>query len=140
MTNEEKLVAARAEMALLKTKLASIAKEVFEEGIAGLFTNFTNVTQFSWTQYTPTWCDGDVCEFSANKQDITVVFKDSEEEVEFSSWGSRNKAPTTDNEVAAKEILNFLGKFENDEFEQAFGEGLIVATADGITTEYYDHE
>lgn len=61
-------------------------EEFFKKAIAFLFDKHPKLEKFSWTQYTPYFCDGDVCEFSANTDYFTINDNDDE----CSEWGYRS--------------------------------------------------
>src|SRR5271154_3960440 len=56
----------RAKIAAAKKEMETTAKNLFKEMSSAFFTENPDIMGFGWTQYTPYWCDGDVCTFSAN--------------------------------------------------------------------------
>jgi len=63
----------RAKIAAAKKEMETTAKNLFKEMSSAFFTENPDIMGFGWTQYTPYWCDGDVCTFSANTDYPTVM-------------------------------------------------------------------
>jgi hypothetical protein len=74
-----KMRAVREERETLSKKIRAMAAEVFAEGVKGIFEKHPTLEYFSWNQYTPYFNDGDVCEFSVNRDYMTA--KDINNEV-----------------------------------------------------------
>ena len=79
--------AAATKYQALKTKIAEsrkqleqTAKEAFTEMTKEFFEENPDLLAFGWTQYTPYWNDGDVCEFSAHTDypSVTTVIDGQE--------------------------------------------------------------
>ncbi len=79
-----KLHAVREERETLSKKIQQMAAEVFAEGVKGIFEKHPTLEYFSWNQYTPYFNDGDVCEFSVNRDYMTAKdINDSDEDEDF---------------------------------------------------------
>src|SRR5271166_4906894 len=63
---KQKYAALRKKIAEAKKTMEETAKGLFTEMSADLFADNPTLVSFGWNQYTPYWCDGDVCEFSCN--------------------------------------------------------------------------
>lgn len=122
----------RAKIKELKDEKTKIIKQVFTEAAREIFVNHPGLTSFKWTQYTPYFNDGDACIFSVNRYDIEVNGAYSYEE-ESSSIESF--------EEIEKEVRDFLGQFEEEDFLEMFGDHVQIAvTPDGIEVEDYAHD
>jgi len=62
----------RKKIADAKKVMEETAKGLFSEMATDLFDQNSALMSFQWTQYTPYYCDGDVCEFSCNGDYPTV--------------------------------------------------------------------
>lgn len=123
---------------------------------------YPGVLEYKWTQYTPSWNDGEECTFSANGEwrgGVKLEFGDedggdqedgyySNDYLGFSSWRNRSADPI--NGVDVNEMATLLhtvemelGSGQHDVFlKDSFGDHAIVyATKDGFRIEYYaDHD
>jgi hypothetical protein len=63
----------RAKIAAAKKEMETTAINLFKEMSSAFFEANPEIMGFGWTQYTPYWCDGDVCTFSANTDYPTVA-------------------------------------------------------------------
>src|SRR5271154_2390882 len=63
---QQQYKALRAKIAAAKKEMEQTAKNLFKEMSSAFFEANPEIMGFGWTQYTPYWCDGDVCTFSAN--------------------------------------------------------------------------
>lgn len=66
----------KLEQQLAQTKL--FTSEVVEQATK-LFENYPNIVAARWRQYTPSWNDGDSCEFTVT--DVGFRFEDTEEDM-----------------------------------------------------------
>jgi len=77
-----KLRGVREERETLSKKIRAMAAEVFAEGVKGIFEKHPTLEYFSWNQYTPYFNDGDVCEFSVNRDYMAAKDINDEEPVD----------------------------------------------------------
>lgn len=157
-----RLEAAREERRKLEKKIAAMAVDVFSEEVKKLFEKHPVLQSFSWTQYTPYFNDGDVCEFGVNRDYITLESVNGEIDDEFSLWsaereikeGKRQKwdsvnrtyvtEPYTPSllDFAGIDTCNFLKEFEENDFLVMFGDHVrVTVKRDGsVDTDDYEHE
>ena len=57
------------------------AKEVLDKAFADIFTKYPEVVGFKWKQYTPTFNDGDPCEFYLGEPDYILYTKEFADKV-----------------------------------------------------------
>jgi len=121
-----------------------------------------DVREYKWSQYTPSWNDGEECTFSANGEwggGVKLSFGDedggdredgyySTDYLGYSHWRGMSSDPINGvdtNEVAKllSTVENELGSGQHDVFlKDSFGDHAIVyAAKDGFRIEYYaDHD
>jgi hypothetical protein len=68
----------RAKIVAAKKQMEETAKGLFKDMSNAFFEANPEIMGFSWTQYTPYYCDGDVCEFGANTDypEVAVMIGD----------------------------------------------------------------
>ena len=136
-----------------KKNMQDFGKDLFSQTAKNVFEKNPNLKSFGWTQYTPYFNDGGVCEFNVyyeynmyiNNKDIDVYDPDH--------WLKPNYpyAPNfkdyefdTMQELisAVKDVLNVLELFSKDDLEIMFGDHAeITAYNNGqISVEKYDHD
>lgn len=153
MTDFEKINAVYQKQ---KEEASAKFKEAFEAFIKDFFTLVPTVKRVTWTQYTPYFNDGDACTFGVNEPYFYNFVEDEDFEDyendgeisekgqwEISSWYLREPEKyglTTDD----KKIMEFLNEVitSNEDFMyDIFGDHQkIVLTADGVESDYYDHD
>lgn len=155
-------LAARESVKEAVAKARALAKEAFTKEASTLL-NDLGIDSFSWTQYTPYFNDGDICVFGVNAdwdysvqinghpltdfwkydwqdtkeyflRDITDNYNDWDDEIE------RSEGEFVPPVSAYRDVGEFINSFDEDDLEYMFGEGLVVVTKDGITTDYYEHD
>lgn len=118
------------------------------------------------TQYTPYWCDGEPCEFSVNKHDISFNEKRAEdlymkevlkkegnhdfpEDVLYHPktgkplWKKTRVAEADKKrEILSKQktVIDILGIIGEETLEQLFGEGLVTVYRDKVVVKDYEHD
>jgi hypothetical protein len=148
----QKLADLRTEITAKQKALHEEIRGMFGEGAKGVFESHPNLVSISWTQYTPYFNDGDACSFSSYHDYPAITFKLQDEdgedvEVEFDE-NSGEEDPDDYEEAdairaAAESAADFLGNFEEDEFEALFGDHVkVTVTPDGkaVTETYRDHD
>jgi len=117
----------------------ALVKNVFAAGAQQLVKDL-EVESFSWTQYTPYFNDGDVCEFGAHIDyphiegfnEYGENFKVDEEE-----WEAAKIAPKEKYQL----VRDFLRQFEEDDYLFMFGDHAeVTVTATNIEVEDYEHD
>ena len=56
----------------IKSKALTAQRKNFDAAVKMLFNQHPKLESFAWSQYTPSWNDGDECVFSANTSDIEI--------------------------------------------------------------------
>jgi hypothetical protein len=148
-----KLKEMKKQIADAKKAIKDQAKDLFKELTADLFSGNPSLVNFSWSQYTPYWCDGDVCEFGANTDSPTVRVKFDgqivrysdyetvivdEDDVEFEVEAGKYEKEC---ERICKAVSKILGQFDDEDFEMMFGDHVeVTVSPKKVTTDSYDHE
>lgn len=163
MNFEEKLKDLKnksSEINKIKKEIRDMSSGLFDDFREYIFTKYTELESFGWTQYTPYFNDGETCTFYAN----TNYLKINEEYVDESDWSSpvliksygkwNNEKRTYDDRVeevnekynktmvdACDEIIDFLGNFDDDFYLNKFGDHAeITVTKNGLDISDYDHD
>lgn len=131
----------------MKDAQGALAKE-----FKAFFTKYPNIDAIRWEQYTPSFNDGDPCEFSRHEFSARVVMKDKKSEV---GTAELIAADETDDdgfyegyEIDGKTPLGEAISELEDEcssveevFKEAFGDGVqVVATRKGFKVEDHYHD
>lgn len=163
MTLDEKISAIkkkRKEISNLKKEIITISSSVFDEFCKNIFTKYSQLESFGWTQYTPYFNDGDVCVFHANTDYLKINGKFAEESdwysdkkvVNYGKWNQKLKKyedrEETDNLQynpdlynACQEITNFLVLFDENFYLEKYGDHAeITITPLGISVDECDHD
>jgi hypothetical protein len=116
------------------------AKTAFSDELKELFVRHPEIKVIQWTQYIPSFNDGDACEFS-----IGEVIVSNYEDVSFDGeWEGDDPEPKDlDSYIRNKSVdavTSFINSRSGEEvLEFAFGVNVAVkVTADGITIDDYD--
>lgn len=137
------------------------AKDKFMKGAQGalakefkvFFTKHPEIDGVRWTQYTPHFNDGDVCEFGRHEfgAKVTVLEKskkelgtaelisaaETDEDGYYEGWDIDGKTPLG---KAVSELDDTFSGVD-DAFKAAFGDGVkVTATRTGFTVEDFDHD
>lgn len=147
----------KARIEQLREQLKTEGRQAFKDGTAALFEKWGDKLQnFSWTQYTPYFNDGDTCEFSAHTDYIflNVPYEKTEyyDGPYYSYDGDgdlwdyevskpyRNEDVTEEQEIAT-DIIELLGSLGDEILKDLFGDhARVVVTRDGATAQEYDHD
>jgi hypothetical protein len=117
-------------LTIIKEDMASLAKEVFSASFKGIFENHPKLKMVSWTAYTPSWNDGEPCEFGSNHSYPEI---NNEEETEYEDM---TKAEEND---ARKAVSTFLASFDDNDMKVMFGEDImVIVRPSGVVVEEYD--
>lgn len=132
-----------------KNKLNQVLEKHSRAMLVSEFKNFfdanPDVVALRWTQYTPHFNDGDVCEFGRHEFQVSGRFADQVD----SEDANDDPEDFYDNYYLKKNSLirNSLVKLEkvfagtDDVFEAAFGDGVqVTCTRKGFEVEDYDHD
>lgn len=128
----------------LSKTLANHGKKMLADGFDAFFKAHPDVDAIRWTQYTPHFNDGDVCEFSRHEFDIRghgdeqlVSGQEMDEDGFYYGWDIDDKCALG----KALDVLEDTFSELEDVFQASFGDGVrVVATRKGFTVEDYDHD
>lgn len=112
----------------IKKKVYDDAFAEFEKFRKAFFEKYPDRKSFSWSQYTPSWNDGDVCYFN--------TYYDGGLEID------RERIDETEDEVLqaqGEEVVKFLHQLEkavgSDFFQERWGDpATVYATKDKVST------
>jgi hypothetical protein len=150
----EKVAEFKRVQAEYKSMMQENAKNIFSEMSKEVFENNPNLQDFSWTQYTPYFNDGDTCEFSVNTDyfyinrsnsdsdyiDVWYVTKpEYHDRIDFKKFGFNNVEEVV---KAVSEVKDILDMFDEDDYMEMFGDHaeVTVSRNDGVTVDGYDHD
>jgi hypothetical protein len=155
-TLDEKLAGVKTLFADIKKAKMEISKQLFSAASKALFEKFPKLEKFSWAQYTPHFNDGDTCSFSVHTDTLRSFVYDGEsgydgEETYIEIYNIGREFDMTlrkyvdvevgEVEECLKAISNFLESFDEDYFEESFGDHVeVIVTRDNVETEEYDHD
>lgn len=118
--NSQEYQAAKELISSKREELRKAASDLVAGEIGKLFTQFPLLESISWTQYTPYFNDGDVCNFR-------------------SCHGYAETVPETGDFDDA--VADTLSLFDDEDMEWAFGDHVrVTVTRNGVTTDTYDHD
>jgi hypothetical protein len=155
------LKATKAEIERLREEAKTKVESIFKTAVLELFTEYPNLKQISWTQYTPYFNDGDPCTFSSHHNYASIKFtstvegEDDEDGYDekwstyhyYDGYGKDKKLKSNlttieiDKLKAGEAVGEFLANFDDDDMENLFGDGFkVIITKDGIEVEEYSHD
>ena len=126
-TNYEEL---KKKMKILREEMKESAKTFFQDASKDLFATHPELEQFSWTQYTPYFNDGDECVFGVNsdKPDINRE----------TGWDMSDERALYETQQSVGKLLQTFG---NDDMKAMFGDHCrVTVTRTGIDVEQYKHD
>lgn len=121
------------------TTYVNCGMELLKHTLKEFFEKNPRVVAVNWVQYTPTFNDGDPCEFSAGFRGFVDVNPSKEEkdsdEVVFAD------TDVLDDEIPLRRLENLIGSpLMEPVFKETFGgdSASMWATREGIEVGYYD--
>ena len=137
----DKIVKLNAEYAQAREKLTDDLGQALADEFKVIVADSPGIYSYEFNQYTPSYNDGDTCEFSCNHQ-YGVFYKekdpgDRDYICEYSSQTSES------NLLIIKNVKEMLESIPDDFYKCAFGEtALITLTRDGeyFNEDYEDHD
>lgn len=118
-----------------QAKLQKLGEEQFKEISQDFFNKYPTLENFSWNQYTPYFCDGDLCEFGVNSYSLAVNGSS-----EFDDDFIEKKKDKEFNKIH-KELTKFVGSFPEEILKNIFGDHAeIIVTREGIEVSSYEHD
>jgi hypothetical protein len=152
MANESKqrFEEIKSRMQQARKEMEEQAKTVFHEEMQVIFATYPELMDVSWTQYTPYFADGDVCEFSChathsvhincfgpNPEEPTIETDDEYKNKWPKYSGSASKWETK----AANEIVALINALGDDMMQFIFGDHVkVIVGRDKVVVEDYEHE
>ena len=150
MTAAKDLIAhveqAQQQIRTLRKEVAERVKAQLATVFFEIFANNPKLKWVRWTQYTPYFNDGDTCVFRVH-QDLDCNF-DGKEFEWMSPWLFSERNTHSDKsqypeglEQALTPFFELLAGVDDQVFLDIFGDHMhVTITADGIDTEYYEHD
>lgn len=128
--NSRSLKQIQAELDRLKKEYSKTASEVLQQGFKDIFEKYPEVETISWTQYTPYFNDGDVCEFNVHS-DVEINGK--------SEWDLEEGEKASPAYQDASDLLTAIDEYV---FEHIYGDHVKVTIhRDGkADVDEYEHE
>jgi hypothetical protein len=156
----EKLKERQSQISDIKKEVLDLSSGIFEDFYKYIFEKYPTLESFGWNQYTPYFNDGDATIFSVNTDYISINDEYVDEakwisEVNVINWGNydrvnktyvgRVEEPNPDYDpvlaAASNEIVDFLGRFDNDFYLSKFGDHAeITVTKSEIKISDHDHD
>lgn len=136
----------------LKNEMKEAGSAFFEKASKQVFDDTPELESFGWTQYTPYFMDGDVCEFGVNADYIHAILNGESVELERSSNHSYDYTLKKmvdldpDRELTLEEKLGNLlttlvYSVNEDVMKDLFGDhAKVTVTREGIVVEEYEHD
>lgn len=139
-----------------RQRMQDVIKSVF----ADFFRKYPDVYGIGWVQYTPSWNDGESCEFSVHEVNLYLTEDaydegDSDNDIFDGSWrrsglsaDEQARVDAVGGEQRLREIIahfepvaDFIEQMEDADMQLIFGNGSrILATKDDLTVEDYSDE
>lgn len=96
------------------------------------------VPEFSWSQYTPFFNDGDACTFRYN---YSYIRDDDGDQHDAWNIGYKQEDPDRKKLSEAMQAFdNASGEFEESLAEMFGDHAEVLATKDGFSVDYYEHD
>jgi len=145
----KKLDEMAAKVKALKEELKSQFEGAVKEAADEIFEKYPKLENFSWTQYTPHFNDGEPCEFSIHN-DCDYTYNGVEINSSATSYkGGLNKEGKEAGFESEKEandleevLSDFVSKLEEMEetVRACLDEGRVIVSREGVEVEDYDHD
>ena len=129
MSFTDRMKALNSQLADIRKEMVKTAQTALKDECKLLFEKYPEMEEFSWTQYTPYFNDGDECVFSVhsdypNINGDEVGYKDT-------TWLGQ----------AEKDVVALLQAIDEETMKTIFGDHVkVVVTKEGITAENYSHD
>ena len=127
-------------MEILRVEMKQTGRKLFSEASQNLFDKYPTLESFSWTQYTPYFNDGDVCEFGVNADYPHIKLSTGFDE-DVSAW-SDLKPDSPEQEKIAMDVRELVGGMDEDIMKQMFGDHVqVVVNRNGtVAVDECEHE
>lgn len=148
--DKSELDALNKRMEDLKQEMKIAGGDYFKMATLAVFEEYPELESFAWTQYTPYFMDGDVCEFGVNPDYIDAVINGTEVEVSkcYGEWNALEKRydPKPEEEYTTAEKLGdvlpgLVSSVNEDVMKDLFGDhAKVTVNREGIIVEEYEHD
>lgn len=134
---------------IAEKKLHRTCRPLIEEAFKEIFDSVPQLQQFSWTQGTPGFNDGDPCYFSVHSDDIEMLFDLDGvsvesgdgcyyEELSYEECQEKLKEKSIDDDDLSIRITRLIDLFPSDFLLSLYGDGSkIIVEENSITVEDY---
>lgn len=114
----------------LQAEMKSKSEIAFKEESKAIFEKYPEIENFSWTQYTPYFNDGDECAFSVNTDPKINGNDEYEEESEKI------------NEKAFRDISKLLNEIDEQSMKAIWGDHMevTISRSGKISSDEYSHD
>lgn len=124
---EQAIATAKTQIAELRQTLLEESQSLFGGAAKEFFAEYPELESFSFTAYTPYFCDGDECTYSVH------------------TWNSNTNFKTPVDKNRASEISkaagHFIQSFDDNFWENLVGDHVKVTVSEQrIITEEYEHD
>jgi hypothetical protein len=146
MKTETKLKLEELHLAIseAKKKMLKESNAIFNTVAKELFETHEQLEEFSWTQYTPYWSDGETCYFNVNDAMINGEEGISDWEVKDARKNkeSQEKIAVLENLVEiTSDVQELLDSIGEECLEEMFGDhAQITVTKDSVVVDSFDHD
>lgn len=118
----------------LKKEMQNIGRDFFKTETEAIFTDFPNLRDFAWSQYTPYWNDGEPCCFSVHDWFTASYFN---ELPEFE--GERDEV-SYDSDLNAR-LSALINGIDEDVMRDLFGDHVtVLVSRDTVEVEECEHD
>ncbi|MFI5405125.1 MAG: hypothetical protein ACHQ1D_01290 [Nitrososphaerales archaeon] len=125
----------------LSNELRKIGENYFKETSKQYFKDFPFVEEFSWTQYTPYFMDGDECIFGVNADYPRMKFTGDEDSEEYYIPWKKPEEEYTDKDKAFRTLQTILGGVDDEVYKSMFGDhAKVTVNSNKIEVEFCEHD
>lgn len=139
---QQKYAEIRQKIADAKKQMEETAKGLFNEMSAELFNDNPTLVSFSWTQYTPYWNDGDVCEFRCQGEYPTVAMLVDGKTLQYDSNRGEMTIDGKESETADEHVRTFksmrVDSFSKNGKNYVYDAKTGDVTVDGVRVPTYE--
>ena len=121
----------KEQIAELKKQATAQGKSYLEQAAKVIFDKYPELDGFRWHQYTPSFNDGEPCEFSVSDVEVRME-GDEEDEYEWKYDDSPGAA-------ACEEAAELVHSVDDEQLKDIFGNNIeVTVTRDGVSIDEYD--
>ena len=137
--DKEYFIQKKKEIEEFRQKMRDEGKQFFGEISKEIFDAHPTLAEFSWTQYTPYFNDGDPCTFSAHHESPSMVVDGEDNEDDDGWYSDKDESPRAN---IWRSVSNSLKQFSDEDMEMLFGDHCRVTVKRGgdVEVEEYSHD